>query len=85
MAESLSSSSFQPISTPINNIAVQYDVFVSFRGEDVRNNFVSHLQAAFERKGTATFFDEELKRGQQIAPALLKAIHNNLPFHRRFL
>ncbi|XP_038876489.1 disease resistance protein RLM3-like [Benincasa hispida] len=72
-----SSSSFQPISSPANNIAVQYDVFVSFRGEDVRNNFVSHLQAAFKRKGITTFFDEELKRGQQISPALLKAIQQS--------
>lgn len=72
MAESSSS---QPISI---RIRPQYDVFVSFRGKDVRNNFVSHLQAALKRKGITTFSDEDrLKRGEEISPALVEAIQRS--------
>ncbi|XP_043710604.1 disease resistance protein RPS2-like [Telopea speciosissima] len=52
-----------------------YDVFLSFRGEDTRKNFTSHLYAALVRKGIETFKDDEkLQRGELISEALEKAI-----------
>ena len=56
----------------------KYDVFLSFRGEDTRNNFTDHLYAALQRKGIVTFrYEERLERGESISPALLKAIEES--------
>jgi hypothetical protein len=56
----------------------EYDVFLSFRGKDTRNNFMDHLYAALDRKGIKTFRDdEELERGKSIRPELLKAIEES--------
>nr|XP_028965630.1 TMV resistance protein N-like [Malus domestica] len=52
----------------------KYDVFLSFRGEDTRPTFTSHLRAALERKKFETYIDEKLKPGDEIGPTLLKAI-----------
>ncbi|XP_048133528.1 TMV resistance protein N-like [Rhodamnia argentea] len=55
-----------------------YHVFLSFRGEDVRNNFLSHLYDSLNREGIFTYVDsEELRKGEQIAPALMKAIEES--------
>ncbi|ONH91360.1 hypothetical protein PRUPE_8G109500 [Prunus persica] len=51
-----------------------YDVFLSFRGEDTRFNFTDHLHSHLTRKGIRTFIDDGLKRGEEISPALLRAI-----------
>ncbi|ESW06525.1 hypothetical protein PHAVU_010G055200 [Phaseolus vulgaris] len=52
-----------------------YDVFVSFRGEDTRNTFTSFLFQALRTKGIIVFKDDEdLKKGESIAPELLQAI-----------
>jgi hypothetical protein len=51
-----------------------YDVFLSFRGQDTRNNFTSHLFAALDHKGIYTYIDNALESGESISPALLKAI-----------
>ncbi|XP_030934007.1 TMV resistance protein N-like isoform X1 [Quercus lobata] len=54
------------------------DVFLSFRGEDTRNNFTDHLYTALQRSGISTFRDnEKLERGKSIAPELLKAIEES--------
>ncbi|KAK9205636.1 hypothetical protein WN943_015904 [Citrus x changshan-huyou] len=56
----------------------KYDVFLSFRGEDTRDNFTSHLYAALCRKKIKTFIDdEELRRGDYISPAILDAIQGS--------
>ncbi|ESR61953.1 hypothetical protein CICLE_v10018189mg, partial [Citrus x clementina] len=55
----------------------KYDVFLSFRGEDTRNNFTSHLFAAFCREKIKTFIDEQLKKGDDISSALLNAIEES--------
>ncbi|XP_008245069.1 PREDICTED: TMV resistance protein N-like [Prunus mume] len=55
-----------------------YDVFLSFRGEDTRTNFTDHLRNALVGKGIHTFIDDdELPRGEEIAPALIKAIEDS--------
>jgi hypothetical protein len=55
-----------------------YDVFLSFRGEDTRHNFTAHLHHALLQKGINTFIDDdELKKGEEISSALLKAIEES--------
>ncbi|CAH1436030.1 unnamed protein product [Lactuca virosa] len=55
-----------------------YDVFLSFRGEDTRNNFVDHLYSALIQKGIHAFRDDKaLDKGKRISPELLKAIEES--------
>ncbi|KAJ4723420.1 Disease resistance protein (TIR-NBS-LRR class) family [Melia azedarach] len=54
-----------------------YEVFLSFRGEDTRETFTSHLFYGLEKKKVKTFIDEDLKRGDEISPALLYAIQGS--------
>ncbi|KAL3499788.1 hypothetical protein ACH5RR_038881 [Cinchona calisaya] len=55
-----------------------YDVFLSFRGEDVRKNFVDFLYSALQQKGIYTYKDDEkLERGISIGPALSQAIEES--------
>ncbi|GMI80841.1 hypothetical protein like AT5G17680 [Hibiscus trionum] len=66
MASSFSSSSSHQM---------KHQVFLSFRGEDTRLNFTSHLHQALRDKGMKVFFDEEkLERGEELSPALSQAI-----------
>ncbi|XP_044475734.1 disease resistance protein RPV1-like [Mangifera indica] len=53
---------------------VKYDVFLSFRGEDTRDNFTSHLKDALCGRKIVTFIDDQLVRGDEISPSLLNAI-----------
>ena len=56
----------------------KYDVFLSFRGEDTRNNFMDHLFTALTKKGINTFKDDEkLEKGKSISLELLKAIEES--------
>uniref|UniRef100_A0A6N2KU15 TIR domain-containing protein n=1 Tax=Salix viminalis TaxID=40686 RepID=A0A6N2KU15_SALVM len=55
-----------------------YDVFLSFRGEDTRKNFTGHLYTALIQAGIHTFRDDnELPRGEEISPQLLRAIEGS--------
>ncbi|KAJ6857975.1 TMV resistance protein N [Populus alba x Populus x berolinensis] len=55
-----------------------YDVFLSFRGEDTRKNFTDHLYTALIQAGIHTFRDDnELPRGEEISPQLVKAIEGS--------
>ncbi|XP_057435894.1 disease resistance-like protein DSC1 isoform X2 [Lotus japonicus] len=56
----------------------KYDVFVSFRGEDIRDGFLSHLAEAFRRKKINAFVDDKLQRGEEIWPSLVGAIEGSL-------
>ncbi|GAU48798.1 hypothetical protein TSUD_81470 [Trifolium subterraneum] len=56
----------------------KYDVFLSFRGVDTRDNFTSHLYAELCRKKIETFIDYRLKRGDEINSSLIKAIEESL-------
>nr|AXU93668.1 RPP4/RPP5-like protein [Arabidopsis thaliana] len=51
----------------------RYDVFPSFRGEDVRDSFLSHLLKELRGKAI-TFIDDKIERSRPIAPELLSAI-----------
>ncbi|KAL5778632.1 hypothetical protein ACOSQ2_009369 [Xanthoceras sorbifolium] len=65
-------------SSSCSNSQWKYDVFLSFRGEDTRNNFTDHLYAALDLKGVYTFRDDErLERGKEISSELLKAIESS--------
>ncbi|PPR97253.1 hypothetical protein GOBAR_AA23407 [Gossypium barbadense] len=56
----------------------EYDVFLSFRGEDTRHNFTDHLCDALRRSGIVTFRDDpKLEAGEEIAPELFKAIQQS--------
>ncbi|XP_048128236.1 TMV resistance protein N-like [Rhodamnia argentea] len=55
-----------------------YDVFLSFRGKDVRENFVSRLNEALAQKDINAFVDsEKLLMGQDFPPALKQAIEQS--------
>nr|XP_023919297.1 TMV resistance protein N-like [Quercus suber] len=54
-----------------------YDVFLSFRGEDTRNGFTGHLYRALCDNGFKTFIDDDLQRGEQISEGLLKTIKSS--------
>ena len=58
--------------------AFEYDVFISFSGEDTRKGFTSHLHTALQHKRIKTFKDDEdLERGDEISQALKKAIETS--------
>ena len=58
-----------------------YDVFVSFRGEDTRNNFTDFLFDALKEKGVFAFRDDtNLEKGETIAPELFHAIEGSQVF-----
>ncbi|CAN1252540.1 Disease resistance protein L6 [Linum perenne] len=53
----------------------EYEVFLSFRGPDVRQTFADCLYSCLVRSKIRTFRDEEeLPKGEFIAPSLVKAI-----------
>ncbi|XP_050279855.1 disease resistance protein RUN1-like [Quercus robur] len=56
---------------------LNYDVFLSFRGEDTREGFTSHLYKALCDKGCYTFIDDKLRRGEEISEELIQAIKNS--------
>ncbi|CAL9022995.1 unnamed protein product [Prunus brigantina] len=69
-----SSSSSLPFPAPLQE---KYDVFLSFRGEDTRDAFTSHLHAALLRKNIDTYIDNRLEKGDDIGPTLLEAIEKS--------
>ncbi|KAI3781740.1 hypothetical protein L2E82_11764 [Cichorium intybus] len=74
MASSSASSSAPPFSSQSWN----RDVFLSFRGEDTRKNFVDHLYSALVQQGVDTYKDDEtLRQGESIRPFLMKAIEES--------
>ncbi|XP_057990237.1 disease resistance protein RUN1-like [Hevea brasiliensis] len=63
-------------STPPNQWK-KWDVFISFRGDDTRYGILSHLSKALKDKQIKTFTDEELHKGEEISPELLKIIRES--------
>ncbi|KAL8240035.1 hypothetical protein R6Q59_013390 [Mikania micrantha] len=55
-----------------------YDVYVSFRGQDIRKSFMDHLFKNFKQKGIHAFRDyNDLVRGEEISSQLYKAIEES--------
>ncbi|CAJ2665821.1 unnamed protein product [Trifolium pratense] len=53
----------------------RYEVFLSFRGEDTRASFTSHLYASLQNTGIDVFRDDDsIQRGDHISTSLLRAI-----------
>ncbi|XP_028778395.1 disease resistance protein RPS6 [Neltuma alba] len=55
----------------------KYDVFLSFRGEDTRRSFTSHLHDALCRGDIKTYIDYELPKGDDISQSLIEAIQDS--------
>lgn len=55
----------------------RFDVFISFRGEDTRRNFTSHLYEALSKRVLTFIDDNELEKGDEISSALVKAIEES--------
>ena len=70
-------SSFSSSFTHQSKNSDQFDVFLSFRGEDTRSDFVSHLYHALCLQDIYTFIDNNLKRGEEISTELFKTIENS--------
>ncbi|KAG2376900.1 TMV resistance protein [Vigna angularis] len=74
-SQQMPSNAIVQYSSSSSHVINTYDVFVSFRGEDTRNNFTGFLFQALRRKGIHAFKDDQdLKKGESIAPELLQAI-----------
>ena len=67
-SSSSSTSKFTPL---------KHDVFLSFRGEDTRAEFTSHLHAKLTQKNIETYIDNRLSKGDEISPALIEAIQGS--------
>ncbi|KAM0052497.1 putative TIR domain, P-loop containing nucleoside triphosphate hydrolase [Helianthus debilis subsp. tardiflorus] len=58
-----------------SSLTYKFDVFLSFRGEDTRNNFTDHLLKALQEATIETFFDDaEIQIGEFLKPELENAI-----------
>nr|VDC85697.1 unnamed protein product [Brassica rapa] len=55
----------------------KYDVFLSFRGEDVRKGFLSHVRKGLESKGIIAFVDDKIERGESVGPVLVGTIRQS--------
>ncbi|GJZ78990.1 Toll/interleukin-1 receptor domain-containing protein [Tanacetum coccineum] len=56
----------------------KYDVFLSFRGEDTRKNFVDHLYHALTDKGIYTYKDDvKIQKGKRISEDLIQSINDS--------
>ena len=75
---SMDSSSSSLASSISSSSDWKYAVFLSFRGEDTRNNFTGHLYKALDQKGIETFMDDKkLRTGEEISPTLVTAIQRS--------
>ncbi|XP_058755520.1 disease resistance protein RPV1-like isoform X2 [Vicia villosa] len=61
-----------------NRVIREYEVFLSFRGEDTRASFTSHLHAALRNAGISVFMDDDsLQRGDHISTSINQAIEES--------
>ncbi|CAI0551383.1 unnamed protein product [Linum tenue] len=69
-----------PISSPPSRRST-HDVFISFRGVDVRNTFVDHLHATLRRKRVIAFRDDDnmddSNVGENVDQRILRAIEDS--------
>lgn len=57
---------------------IKYDVFVNFRGDDIRRDFLGHLTKELRRKQIHAFVDDKLKTGDELWPSFVEAIQGSL-------
>ncbi|XP_028763133.1 disease resistance-like protein DSC1 [Neltuma alba] len=62
---------------PSSQYPKPHDIFVSFRGEDTRGCFTSHLCDALRRSKIETFVDDGIEKGDEVWPSLEKAIEDS--------
>ncbi|CAI0396568.1 unnamed protein product [Linum tenue] len=70
-----------PSSAPSSSLVLppKHDVFISFRGSDVRDTFLSHLYSYLKHQKKFAVYkdDSDLERGEEISPSLLDAIERS--------
>lgn len=71
------SASFSSTVSPISDSHKKHDVFISYRGEDTRKTFISHLHDALYKKQIRAYLDSKLPRGDDISSALMQAIQDS--------
>ncbi|RDY04645.1 TMV resistance protein N, partial [Mucuna pruriens] len=54
-----------------------YDVFLNFRGIDLRSGFLSHLEVSLSNAGVNVFIDNKLEVGKEVELALMRAIEGS--------
>uniref|UniRef100_A0A1J3IML7 Protein PHLOEM PROTEIN 2-LIKE A8 n=1 Tax=Noccaea caerulescens TaxID=107243 RepID=A0A1J3IML7_NOCCA len=54
----------------------QHQVFINFRGAELRNNFLDHLQSSLKRRGINVFIDTNEDKGEDISK-LFKRIEDS--------
>jgi len=70
-----------PSSSSSHAVALKkYDVFISFRGEDTRAGFTSHLYEAFLQSKFHTYIDYRIQKGDHVWAELMKAIKQSTIF-----
>ncbi|KAM5570049.1 hypothetical protein ABKV19_017188 [Rosa sericea] len=77
MATHLEAPSSSSSSTHTPFYLYDYDVFLSFRGKDTRDNFTAYLYRALDSKGIKTFIDNKIQRGEEISRSLLETIERS--------
>lgn len=53
-------------SSVVSSVPQQHQVFLNFRGDELRNNFVSHLDKALRGKQINVFIDEAVEKGENL-------------------
>ena len=53
------------------------DVFISFRGEDIRKKFISRLNYALTARNITTYVDDQLEKEDEISSTLRKTIQRS--------
>ena len=65
-------------STSFTHRYKNFNVFMSFEGEDIRLGFVGHLCNTLRHQGIHTFIDDNLLREEQISAQHLKTIESSM-------
>ncbi|CAH2046355.1 unnamed protein product [Thlaspi arvense] len=69
------------------NVRPQHQVFVNFRGDELRCGFVSHLVEALKRHGTNVFIDKFEKKGEDLTNLFVRIEESTIAlviFSRRY-
>ncbi|XP_054785424.1 disease resistance protein RPV1-like [Prosopis cineraria] len=68
----------QPVTSSSISYKLVCHVFLSFHGKDTRLGFINNLYESQHQKGIHAFIDDEgIKTGEEISPALFKAIQES--------